>query len=74
MNNGHSTGYFKYYHGICQGRSPICLFTYFGNRDVVYTSKALRSNVLNISLNNTEHLLSANVQCLTSLLSLVHPC
>ena len=34
-----------------------------------------RSNVLNISLNNTEHLLSAKCsERLTTLLSLVHPC
>ena len=34
-----------------------------------------RSNKLNISLNNTEHLLSAECsERLTTLLSLVHPC
>ena len=53
---------------------PVFMFVYI-HFNVPPTRIRSRSNVLNITLNNTEHLLSAKCsERLTILFSLVHPC
>ena len=47
MNNGHNTSYFNCSRGARQGDPLICLFIYFGNRDVVHTSKELQRDLWN---------------------------
>ena len=45
MNNGHLL--LQMFLWRSPRRSPICLFIYFGNRDVVYTSKELQRDLWN---------------------------